>query len=131
METTTITISLEATTAEVLALLTHLEQIKCTVEEQQEPQQQEPEPSWSDGVVELVEEIIDDDTPDWWVDVLCTKELPAWRAQHNLSQRRVAELVGVIQPTISAWERGAHRPKGHNALRLDALMSNHPESQEV
>ena len=41
---------------------------------------------------------------------LVAVKLIEYRADHDLSQRRLGELLGVKQPQIARWETGEHRP---------------------
>lgn len=45
--------------------------------------------------------------------------LKAWRSSVGLSQMQAAELVGVRQPTLCAWERGKASPHVDGALRIE------------
>jgi DNA-binding XRE family transcriptional regulator len=36
--------------------------------------------------------------------------LKVWRADHKLSQKHAAKLIGVPPMTLSRWERGDHFP---------------------
>jgi len=47
--------------------------------------------------------------------------LKVWRANHKLSQKHAAKLIGVSTMTLSRWERGDHFPhKKHWQLIEDA-----------
>jgi len=57
------------------------------------------------------------------------KEKPAWNAQRvralrlylGLSQRGLAEELGIRQQTVSEWERGQYRPRGASARLLSIV----------
>ena len=46
------------------------------------------------------------------------EELRAWRIKHDLSQAELAELLGVDQTTISAWEKEKRIPPKYLPLLL-------------
>lgn len=47
----------------------------------------------------------------------------AGRVAARLTQRELAEAVGVDQMVVSKWERGRHRPSQENMIRLSSLLS--------
>lgn len=50
-----------------------------------------------------------------------------YRRIHGLSQKKLAEQLGVDQTTLAAWERGEYRPKQKLLSRLNAvLISQYP-----
>ena len=46
----------------------------------------------------------------------------AFRRPHGLSQRALAEQLGVDPSTVASWERGEHRPSRSLAERLDGML---------
>jgi DNA-binding XRE family transcriptional regulator len=48
-------------------------------------------------------------------------DLKRWRQAAELTQRDVAERLGVSRPTITQWEAGAHRPPAERIRELDRL----------
>ena len=48
-----------------------------------------------------------------------------FRKQLGLSQVKFAEMLGVRQATLSAWETGAHTPLGMGQRLLDCLAEKH------
>lgn len=55
-------------------------------------------------------------------DTLLPITLPVMRAQAGLSQRDLADLVGVTATTISNWERGTSQPRGQTLARLQSII---------
>ena len=49
----------------------------------------------------------------------------------KLSQRRLAEQLGVRHQTISEWETGAYRPRGASARLLDIVAERAGLAYEV
>ena len=47
------------------------------------------------------------------------KLLRAWRDASELSQKAVAEALGLKQSTVAEWEAGNRRPEMHTALALE------------
>ena len=47
------------------------------------------------------------------------KLLRAWRDASDLSQKAVAEALGLKQSTVAEWEAGNRRPEMHTALALE------------
>src|SRR5215218_8959828 len=45
---------------------------------------------------------------------LVAVKLIEYRSDHDLSQRQLADLLGVKQPQIARWESGEHRPSDDN-----------------
>ena len=45
---------------------------------------------------------------------LVAVKLIEYRADHELSQRQLGELLGVKQPQVARWETGEHRPSDDN-----------------
>lgn len=45
---------------------------------------------------------------------LVAVKLIEYRADHDLSQRQLGDLLGVKQPQIARWETGEHRPSDDN-----------------
>jgi len=52
-----------------------------------------------------------------------------YRRVHGLSQKKLAELLGVDQTTVAGWERGKHKPI-RMSLKLPSLFTSAPESSE-
>jgi len=49
-------------------------------------------------------------------------EMKKWRDEHGLTQRNLADLLGVDPITISRWERTEQKPPGYLLdLSLEAL----------
>ena len=46
------------------------------------------------------------------------EEIRNWRLKHDLSQQELAELLGIDQTTISAWEKGKRVPPKYLPLLL-------------
>jgi molybdopterin-binding protein len=51
------------------------------------------------------------------------KSIRTLRTKLDVSQKELAELVGVHAMTVSKWERGVARPSAHQARILEALAS--------
>jgi DNA-binding XRE family transcriptional regulator len=78
---------------------------------------------WDGKVVGL--NILRDEVTDE-VRSLMPQELKAWREQHNLTQKQLAELLShrdkqLSVITVSAWERGTHEPPSFIGLALAEL----------
>lgn len=52
--------------------------------------------------------------------IKCLREL------HGLSQKSLAEMLGISLSTLTKWENGLRRPSGAAAKLLD-ILENHPE----
>lgn len=48
------------------------------------------------------------------------------RLELGISQRILADMVGVAHVTISQWERGQTSPKGNNLLKLAEALGENP-----
>lgn len=55
------------------------------------------------------------------------RDLASTRKSLGLTQRQLAELVGVDPITISRWERGVRTPRGVHARLLAQALSQVPE----
>ena len=49
------------------------------------------------------------------------KNLAEWRKQWRLTQRQLANVLGVDVMTVSRWERGVRSIPSHLPLALEAL----------
>lgn len=49
------------------------------------------------------------------------RRLARYMRTHDLTQQRLAELVGVSQPTVSLWLSGGKLPRARNLQRLMAI----------
>jgi transcriptional regulator with XRE-family HTH domain len=49
------------------------------------------------------------------------RELAIWRKRHGLSQKQLAQGLGVDVMTVSRWERGVRGIPPHLPLALEAL----------
>lgn len=50
------------------------------------------------------------------------KQIEQRRKEKNISQEKLAELVGVSRQTIYKWEANLARPKGKNLQQLNELL---------
>lgn len=50
------------------------------------------------------------------------ERLVAARKDKGLSHEKLARLVGVSRPAVSAWESGASEPSGKHLLRLSQVL---------
>ena len=48
-------------------------------------------------------------------------EIKAWREERGLSQREMADVLGVRQATVSRWESGERTPPPYLRLALEML----------
>lgn len=53
---------------------------------------------------------------------LVAVKLIEYRADHGLSQRQLAQLLGVKQPQIVRWESGEHRPSDDNLAMISGKL---------
>ena len=58
-------------------------------------------------------------------------EIRAFRAQKQMSQYQLAQLVGTIQNVVSKWEHNQTRPSGVHKARLEWLMHAAPEELDA
>ena len=58
-------------------------------------------------------------------------EIKAFRAQKQMSQYRLAQLVGTTQNAVSKWERNQTRPSGVYKARLEWLVHAAPEELQA
>lgn len=58
-------------------------------------------------------------------------EIKAFRAQKQMSQYQLAQLVGTIQNVVSKWEHNQTRPSGVHKARLEWLMHAAPEELDA
>ena len=58
-------------------------------------------------------------------------EIRAFRAQKQMSQYQLAQLVGTIQNVVSKWEHNQTRPSGVYKARLEWLMHAAPEELDA
>ena len=58
-------------------------------------------------------------------------EIRAVRAQKQMSQYQLAQLVGTIQNVVSKWEHNQTRPSGVHKARLEWLMHAAPEELDA
>lgn len=49
------------------------------------------------------------------------------RKDLKLTQKHIAEHVGVKTPSVTQWESGEYKPNGENLLRLAAVLETTPE----
>lgn len=45
-----------------------------------------------------------------------------WRAKRNLSQRELADKIGVSQAALAKWETGQSKPTLDNAVQLAGAL---------
>lgn len=45
------------------------------------------------------------------------------RINRNLSQKQLAELIGVAQQHVSRWESGKHRPSVDVLIKIAAVLN--------
>ena len=58
-------------------------------------------------------------------------DVKAWREQHQLTQRELANLLDLDPQTISRWERGVKQPRGRVLeLALRALDMDMADRQK-
>ena len=50
------------------------------------------------------------------------------RRGERLTQRELADTLGVHQTTVAAWEIGRQRPEGDNLVRLAEVLGSTPEA---
>lgn len=53
---------------------------------------------------------------------LVAVKLIEYRADHDLSQRQLAQLLDVKQPQITRWESGEHRPSDDNLAMISGKL---------
>lgn len=53
-------------------------------------------------------------------------EIREWRQERKLSQRRLAQLLGVASDTVARWERGEQAPAPYLCLALETLERRQP-----
>ena len=58
-------------------------------------------------------------------------EIKAFRAQKQMSQYQLAQLVGTVQNVVSKWEHNQTRPSGVYKARLEWLMHAAPEELDA
>ena len=58
-------------------------------------------------------------------------EIRAFRAQKQMSQYQLAQLVGTTQNAVSKWERNQTRPSGVYKTRLEWLVHAAPEELQA
>ena len=58
-------------------------------------------------------------------------EIRAFRAQKQMSQYQLAQLVGTVQNVVSKWEHNQTRPSGVYKARLEWLMHAAPEELDA
>lgn len=51
----------------------------------------------------------------------------AERARHGMSQRELADIVGVVQMSIVRWESGASEPSVRHLFKMAQLFGCTPE----
>jgi Helix-turn-helix. len=56
------------------------------------------------------------------------KRLKELRLQNNLTQKQVADKLGIKQPNISDWENDVSRPEYENLIALTKLYGETLES---
>ena len=54
------------------------------------------------------------------------RELAAARRERKISQRALADLVGVRQTAVTQWERGATTPRNHHVFALERALRLQP-----
>lgn len=50
------------------------------------------------------------------------KTIQAWRKQRRITQRELAESVGVTTATVYNWERGKSEPKANQLRKLASSL---------
>ena len=50
------------------------------------------------------------------------EQLKAYRRVYGLSQRQLADALGVDDSTVRTWETGRNRPSRENCRRLEKLL---------
>lgn len=58
-------------------------------------------------------------------------EIKAFRAQKQMSQYQLAQLVGTAQNAVSKWERNQTRPSDAYKARLEWLVHAAPEELQA
>ena len=58
-------------------------------------------------------------------------EIRAFRAQKQMSQYQLAQLVGTVQNVVSKWEHNQTRPSGVHKARLEWLVHAAPEELDA
>ncbi|HEM3598272.1 TPA: helix-turn-helix transcriptional regulator [Streptococcus suis] len=67
-----------------------------------------------------------------------TERLKTLRKQANLTQKELAEKIGISQPAYGDWERGVKKPTQDNLVKiakifnvsLDSLLGNEVEQED-
>ena len=57
-------------------------------------------------------------------------EIKAWREERGLSQREMADVLGVRQATVSRWESGERVPPPYLRLALEMLATTEENDDE-
>jgi DNA-binding XRE family transcriptional regulator len=56
-------------------------------------------------------------------------DLRGWRAQHDLTQKQAADLLGVTSHTIQSWEQAVREPPKHIVMLIQRLRpEDYPSS---
>ena len=58
---------------------------------------------------------------------MLTNQIKVFRAERNLTQQELAEVIGVIRQTVIAIEQNKYQPSVVLALRLAAYFNVHVE----